>query len=152
MKTDPYGISSSSAIPLPKIERYFTYCPHQSLRMCTAKAVQILQAIDINRFNFTPLLATIATYRLARHVLPPFEPSLAPQPGQEFTLQGVLAPCRVLPGPVVFHNAGNDAVYALYAMICLVARHENSRAAELSPGQKRRLETLTQITLPDRAY
>lgn len=54
----------------------------------------------------------------------------------------VLARFGCQPHPSEFHNAGNDAVYTLFAMLLLAIKRADTRAAELNEGESTSLEAI----------
>ena len=114
----------------------------QSLR----EDLKILEIYDIDIFTLIPLLTVVDTHTIARHLFPPYHPSL-PLPKDEkeaagFSLSGILAKLGCLPAHSEFHNAGNDAVYTIYAMLLLSIKRGISVASHLSNSELRSLQLL----------
>ncbi|KAI1421286.1 hypothetical protein F5Y12DRAFT_768795 [Xylaria sp. FL1777] len=97
--------------------------------------LKILRLLGINISTIAPIVAIIDTHTLSRFVLPPHHPNVPTLPGQDFSLRGVLAQLGCRPPIETFHNAGNDAVYSLLAMLLLAVRNSTARKAELSAGE-----------------
>lgn len=110
--------------------------------------LKVLRCLGLELFHIAPVLTTIDTYLLARYTLPPYNPDIRLLPEQTFTLRGVLSKLGFEPDTSEFHNAGNDAVFALYAMLRLAVNHTTDRAAELDHGQMGRLEVLRSLPFP----
>lgn len=92
--------------------------------------------------SFAHVLTLIDTHAISRFTLPPYHPNLAPEPGQDFSLAGVLAGLGCRRHPPESHNAGNDAVFTLYAMLLLAIKRGATRAAELRDGESTSLEVI----------
>lgn len=54
----------------------------------------------------------------------------------------MLAALGCLPPRAEFHNAGDDAVYSLYAMLLLAIKEGTAREAKLSTSELGNLETI----------
>ncbi|KAK2593015.1 hypothetical protein QQS21_009269 [Conoideocrella luteorostrata] len=93
--------------------------------------LKIIQHLDIQLFETAPIYTAIDTYLLARYILPPYSLDISLQPGQKFTLAGILSALGCRPNTSNFHNAGNDAAYTIYVMLLLAVQHATGRAAEL---------------------
>lgn len=104
--------------------------------------LRVLRLLGIDVPCLTQILTIIDTHSISRFIFPPYHPSLIPEPGQAFSLAGVLARfgCRLRPSE--FHNAGNDAVHTLYAMLPLAIKRADTRATELSEGESTTLEVI----------
>lgn len=88
------------------------------------------------------ILTIIDTDSISRFLSPPHHPNRATGPGQDFTLAGVLAGLGCLPPRAEFHNAGNDVVYSLYAMLLFAIKEDTTREATLSTSELGNLETI----------
>ncbi|KAL7794250.1 hypothetical protein V8C37DRAFT_377002 [Trichoderma ceciliae] len=73
--------------------------------------LKVIQLLGINIFKATPILTAVDTHLIARHILPPYNPNIFLQPGQDFSLAGVLSTLGCKINPLLFHNAVNDAVH-----------------------------------------
>ncbi|KAI0441890.1 hypothetical protein F4803DRAFT_576113 [Xylaria telfairii] len=104
--------------------------------------LKVLHLLGIDISSIAPILAIIDTHTISRFILPPHHPNLPKLPEQTFSLMGVLAQLNCWPHPATFHNAGNDAVYSLYAMLMLAVRNGNARRAELSARELVNLDTI----------
>lgn len=104
--------------------------------------LRVLRLLGIDLSSLTHILAIIDTHTISRFTFPPYHPSLIPEIGQAFSLAAVLARLGCRPHPSEFHNAGNDAVYTLYAMLLLAIKRADTRAAELSEGESTSLEVI----------
>ncbi len=93
--------------------------------------LKILRLVGIDISTIAPIVAVIDTYTLSRFVLPPHHPNVPTLPGQDFSLRGVLAQLGCRPPIATFHNAGNDAVYSLLAMLLLAVRNSASELVNL---------------------
>lgn len=107
--------------------------------------LKILRLLDIDPATVGPIPTIIDTYSMARFIFPPYHPNHPVEPGQDFSLAGVLAELGCLPDKSEFHNAGNDAVYSFYAMLLLAIKAGTSREAYLGEGERRSLETLRSV-------
>ncbi|KAI1193401.1 hypothetical protein F5X97DRAFT_314244 [Nemania serpens] len=105
--------------------------------------VKILRLLGIDISTIAPIIAVIDTHTVSRFVLPPYHPNIPILPGQDFSLRGVLAELDCRPPIATFHNAGNDAVYSLLAMLLLAVRNSAVRKAELSASERVNLNTIT---------
>lgn len=104
--------------------------------------LRILRLLGIDLASVGPILTIIDTHSISRYLFPPYRPDRAPGPGQDFSLAGVLAKFGCVPPRSEFHNAGNDAVYSLYAMLLLAIKEGIAREAKLSTSEFRNLETI----------
>ncbi|KAI1754707.1 hypothetical protein F4782DRAFT_456706 [Xylaria castorea] len=104
--------------------------------------LKILHLFGINISTIAPIIAVIDTHTLSRFVLPPYHPNVPTLSGQDFSLRGVLAQLGCRPPIATFHNAGNDAVYSLLAMLLLAVRNSAARKAELSASELVNLNTI----------
>lgn len=107
--------------------------------------LKILRLLDIDPATVGPIPTIIDTHSMARFIFPPYHPNHPVEPGQDFSLAGVLAELGCLPDKSEFHNAGNDAVYSLYAMLLLAIKAGTAREANLGKGERRSLETLRSV-------
>lgn len=105
--------------------------------------LRILRLLDIDVFCSAPVLTVVDTHSISRFTLPPYHPNVSPWPHQRFSLRAVLAELGCSPETWTFHNAGNDAVYALYAMLLLAIKDGVRRKSELIESESRSLETVT---------
>ncbi|KAI1487120.1 hypothetical protein F5X96DRAFT_651420 [Biscogniauxia mediterranea] len=97
--------------------------------------LKILRLLGIDISTIAPIIAVIDTHTLSRFVLPPYHPNVPTLPGQDFSLRGVLAQLSCRPPTATFHNAGNDALYSLLAMLLLAVRNSAACRAELSASE-----------------
>lgn len=104
--------------------------------------LRILRLLGIDLASVGPIQTIIDTHSMSRFIFPPYHPNRAPAPGQDFSLAGVLAELGCLPPRAEFHNAGNDAVYSLYAMLLLAIKEGTTREAKLGTSELRTLETI----------
>lgn len=104
--------------------------------------LRILQLLGINLASAGPISTTIDTHSISRFVFPPYHPNLPTAPGQDFSLVSVLLELGCQPPRSDFHNAGNDAVYSLYAMLLLAVKAGTARKAKLSTNELTNLETI----------
>ncbi|KAI1123669.1 hypothetical protein F5Y10DRAFT_251360 [Nemania abortiva] len=94
--------------------------------------LKILRLLGIDISTISPILAVLDTHTISRFVLPPHHPNVPTLPWQDFSLRGVLAQLSCRPPITAFHNAGNDAVFSLLAILLLAIRNCATRKAELS--------------------
>lgn len=104
--------------------------------------LRILRLLGIDLASVGPISTIIDTHSMSRFLFPPYHPNRALGPGQDFSLAGVLAELGSLPHRSEFHNAGNDAMYSLYAMLLLAIKEGTAREAKLSTGELRNLEMI----------
>lgn len=104
--------------------------------------LRILRLLGIDLASVGPIPTIIDTHSISRFLFPPYDPNRAPGPGQDFSLAGVLANLGSSPPRSEFHNAGNDAMYSLYAMLLLAIKKGTAREAELSTRELRNLKTI----------
>lgn len=107
--------------------------------------LRILRLLGIDPDGVGPIPTIIDTHSMARFLFPPYHPNLTLEPGQDFSLAGVLAKLGCLPHRSTFHNAGNDALYSLYAMLLLAIKAGTGRLVELSTGGLTRLEIIKAV-------
>jgi hypothetical protein len=107
--------------------------------------LKVLRYLGIEPFTIAPVLSVVDTYLMARYALPPFSPKIRLEPGQDFTLAGILSELGCQPNREEFHNAGNDAVYSVYAMLLIAIEYTASRSGELSLDENSSLETLRSV-------
>lgn len=105
--------------------------------------LKVLRFLGINLMECAPILTIIDTHTISRFIFPPYHPSLLPEPHQNFSLAGVLAQLGYEPPHSGFHNAGNDAVYTLYAMLLLAIKRARSRIDGLREDELEKLELLS---------
>lgn len=101
--------------------------------------LKVLRHLGIDVANAGPILTLIDTHSISRYLFPPYHPERAPEPGHDFSLVGVLAKLGCLPPKSEFHNAGNDAVYTIYAMLLLAIKNGTARKTELSTVELKNL-------------
>ncbi|KAH7326470.1 hypothetical protein B0I35DRAFT_136156 [Stachybotrys elegans] len=104
--------------------------------------LKVIQYLGLNLFDLVPIWAVIDTYLIARYLLPPYSPDIRLAPGQRFSLSGILSQLGCSLDPMELHNAGNDAVYTMYAVLLLVITSSTNRMAQLSVDEQKKLETL----------
>lgn len=104
--------------------------------------LRILRLLGIDISKTAPILTIIDTHTISRYIFPPFHPNSRPEPGQNFSLAGVLGELGCRPPTSEFHNAGNDATYSLYAMLLLAIKSGTSREIELGVDEMRTLESI----------
>jgi hypothetical protein len=97
--------------------------------------IKIIQLLGIDIFSIAPALTIFDTHILSRYILPPYHPSLFPEPMQYFSLAGVLAEFSCRPDRSEFHTAGNDAAYTIYAMIFLAVEEGKNRKNTLNSDE-----------------
>ncbi|GAP90696.1 hypothetical protein SAMD00023353_5200200 [Rosellinia necatrix] len=103
--------------------------------------LRFLRCLGMDIAAFAPMrLIVVDTHTVARFVLPPYHPNLRVPPGHSFSLAGILAQLGYHPRLDVFHNAGNDAVYSLYATLLLVVERGAARELELGITERIRLQ------------
>lgn len=107
--------------------------------------LKILRLLGIDPARVGPISTIIDTHSMARFLFPPYHPNHPLQPGQDFSLAGVLAELGCLLDRSGFHNAGNDAVYSLHAMLLLAIKAGTAREADLGKGEWKNLETLRSL-------
>lgn len=107
--------------------------------------LKILRLLDIDPASVGPISTIIDTHSIARFIFPPYHPNHPVKPEQDFSLAGVLAELGYLLDRSEFHNAGNDALYSLYAMLLLAIKAGTARKADLSKGEWRSLEILRSV-------
>ncbi|KAH8777756.1 hypothetical protein F5883DRAFT_544020 [Diaporthe sp. PMI_573] len=107
--------------------------------------LKILRLLSIDPNSIGPISTIIDTHSMARFLFPPYRPNLTLEPGQDFSLAGVLAKLGCLPHRSTFHNAGNDALYSLYAMLLLAIKAGTDRLAQLSTGELTSLEIIRAV-------
>lgn len=107
--------------------------------------LKILRLLDIDPATVGSIPTIIDTHSMARFMFPPHHPNHPVGPGQDFSLAGVLAELGCLSDKAEFHNAGNDAVYSLYAMLLLAIKAGTAREADLGKSERRSLETLRSV-------
>lgn len=105
--------------------------------------VKILHSLGIQVSDISPITAMLDTHTMSRCLLAPYDPDLRKSPGQDFSLKGVLAQLGY--HPYGFHNAGNDATYALYAMLLLVMRQRAFRTAGMGKQEFKRLKVMNHL-------
>ena len=109
--------------------------------------LKILRLLGIDISSAAPILTIIDTHEISRYVLAPFRPDRRPEPGQSFSLAGVLAELGCRPPMSEFHNAGNDAVYSLYAMLLLVIKEGVARQPKRGIDELKSLAVITNVML-----
>ncbi|KAI0401810.1 hypothetical protein F4802DRAFT_618369 [Xylaria palmicola] len=97
--------------------------------------LKVLRLLGIDISTMAPIAAVLDTHTLSRFVLPPHHPNAPRLPGQDFSLRGVLARLGCRPPIAAFHNAGNDAVFSLLAVLLLTVRSSAARKAELGASE-----------------
>ena len=107
--------------------------------------LRFLHLLGIDVSSLAHVLAIIDTHTISRFVFPPYHPTLFPEPGQDFSLAGVLAELGCRPHPSELHNAGNDAVFTLYAMLLLAIKRSAARAGELTEDESTSLEVIRRV-------
>ena len=104
--------------------------------------LKILRFLGIDIPSIAPIAAVLDTHTLSRFVLPPHHPHVPKLPGQDFSLRGVLAQLGCQPPTATFHNAANDAVYSLLAMLLLAVHHSATRKDELNASEVVNLQAI----------
>lgn len=106
--------------------------------------IKFMHQFGANPFEIAPITMLLDTHELARWLLPPYNPNKRPKDGQDFSLAGILGQLGWSIDPREFHDAGNDTVYALYAMLLLAVkgRHRVPPTKSHDPTGKSRMEEL----------
>jgi hypothetical protein len=104
--------------------------------------LKVIQFLGLDAFQIAPVTGFIDIYLMARYILPLFDAKTPLGPDQHFSLAAVLSQLGCSPDPVQFHNAGNDAVYTLYAMLLLAIKESTNRIPEMTCAELCRLDTL----------
>ena len=112
--------------------------------------IWMLRHLGIDVCAAAPILCTIDTHLVSRHVFltsqqqPPT--AAAEESTHRFCLRGVLAELGFRPDDASsFHNAGNDAVYSLYAMLLLAIKEGRVREPELRVSELRNLDIIDHL-------
>ena len=104
--------------------------------------LRILRYLDIDISSIAPIFTIINTHTISRFIFPPYHPDLCPNPEHNFSLAGILAELGCQPQRFEFHNAGNDAVYSVYAMLLLAIQEGTARMVECSMAELSNLEMI----------
>lgn len=98
--------------------------------------IDLLKRLGVNVFEVAPVLAILDTHIIARTQLG----AKSSTPMTSFTLSALLTELKCPFESSDLHNAGNDATYALHALLMLVIR--SSEGSDLGCVQRNSLERL----------